>query len=101
MLRRPMPTSPISSATSASSRRRRLKGVLPVSQNGIVTITSFNGGCNGSTNYPPDHVWRRRHAAVAGLAGGEAETISAAVRGAFDISGYTAPGVGGGPVRAT
>src|SRR6266404_5114016 len=53
-----------------------------------------------SSNYPPDHVRRRRDAAVAGLARGPSQTVFAVVRNALDLSGDAAKGIRCGTVRA-
>ena len=89
-----------------SDARRRLPagdpiedGICAISSRGIATITRFEAPMR-PTNYPTDHVRRRRNAAVAGLARGPAEAVPAAVRHALDLSGHAAAGVGSGAVRA-
>src|SRR5258708_22596360 len=57
-------------------------------------------GANGQANYSTDHVRRRRNATVAGLARGTSETVPAAVREAFDVSGHAVAGFRRRIVRA-
>ena len=54
----------------------------------------------GSTDRSPDHVRRRRHAALAGFARRPPEAIPAAVWAAFDVSGDHPPGRRSGAVRS-
>ena len=78
----------------------RLRTAFAILSRGIAATTRFEGA-DGPTNCSTDHVRRRRNAAVAGLARGPSKAVLAAVRGAFDISGYHAAGVGCDAVRAS
>ncbi len=66
------------------------------------SIGSFAGTLSqahlGSTDHSPDHVRRRRHAAVAGVARKPAQAVPAAVRSAFDVSGNHPPRLRSGSV---
>ena len=57
---------------------------------GIGTITGFE--IDEPTNYSPDHVRRRRNAAVAGLARGSSQAVPVPVRDALDVPGYAVAG---------
>src|ERR1700688_5102419 len=67
---------------------------------GIASTTGFEG-THGPTNYPTDHVRRRRNAAVPAFARGPSQTVPALVRRALDVPGTAVAGLGYGAVRTS